>query len=104
MRYFIVLSIVFFTSCDYGSFDKDKRQIMAKDYIDLHLPQHARDFDIESFKEDTINYGPDSNFSHVIAYTLDYHFTDSINRVQKKKTTVLFTPGGHSIITSIDEP
>jgi len=104
MRYFIVLSIVFFTGCDYGSFDKDKRQIMAKDYIERHLSQHARDFDIESFKEDTINYMLDSNFSNVITYSLNYHFTDSVNRIQQKKTTVLFTPDGHSIITSIDEP
>lgn len=104
MRYFIILFVIFFTSCDYGSFDKDKRQIMAKDYVRWHLPPHSTDFDVTSFREDTSNNMLDSNFKRPIGYTLDYHFTDSSKQVQEKRVTVLFTPDGHSIITAIDQP
>ena len=104
MRYLIIISILFFSSCDYGSFDKDKRQIMAKDYVHWHLPSHSFDFDVNSFKEDTLNNMLDSNFKRPIAYTIDYHFTDSLNTVQQKTATVLFTPDGHSIITTINQP
>ena len=104
MRYLILFSFVFFSSCDYGSFDKDKRQIMAKDYVHWHLPPHSFDFDVNSFKEDTLNNMLDSNFKRPIAYTIDYHFTDSLNTVQQKTATVLFTPDGHSIITTINQP
>jgi hypothetical protein len=104
MRYLIILSVLFFASCDYGSFDKDKRQIMAKDYIHWHLPPHSNDFDVTGFREDTLNNMLDSNFKRPIAYTLDYYFTDSTRHVQQKKATVLFTPDGHSIITTINQP
>lgn len=104
MRYLIISFILFLTSCDYGAFDKDKRQIMAKDYVREHLPLHSTDFDVTAFKEDTLNQMLDSNFKHSISYLLDYHFTDSTNKVQQKKTTVLFTPDGHSIITAINQP
>lgn len=104
MRYIILLSVLFFSSCDYGSFDKDKRQIMAKDYVRWHLPLHSTDFDITSFKEDTINYMLDSNFKRPIAYTLNYHFTDSTDHIEQRTTTVLFTPDGHSLISTINQP
>jgi hypothetical protein len=104
MRYLVVAFVLFFTSCDYGTFDKDKRQIMAKDYIEWHLPPHSSNFDITAFREDTVSNMLDSNFKHPISYTLDYHFTDSTNEVQQKRTTVLFTPDGHSIITAINQP
>lgn len=104
MRYIIILSVLFFSSCDYGSFDKDKRQIMAKDYIHEHLPHHSTNFDVTAFREDTINNMLDSNFKRPIAYTLEYYFTDSTNQIQQKRTTVLFTPDGHSIITTISQP
>jgi hypothetical protein len=104
MRYIILLSVLFFASCDYGSFDKDKRQIMAKDYVRWHLPQHSTDFDVISFKEDTLNNMIDSNFKRPIAYTLNYHFTDSADHIQQRASTVLFTPDGRSIITPINQP
>jgi hypothetical protein len=104
MRYVIVLLAVFLTACDYGSFDKDKRQIMAKDYVREHLPPHATDFDITAFREDTLNSSPDSNFKRPIGYMLDYHFTDSTGRVQEERTVVVFTPDGHSIVNAIKEP
>jgi hypothetical protein len=104
MRYIIIFLLLFLASCDYGSFDKDKRQIMAKDYVGWHLPPHSTDFDVTSFREDTLNNMLDSNFKRPIGYTLDYYYTDSAKQVQQKKATVLFTPDGHSIITSINQP
>ena len=104
MRYIFFSCVLFFTSCDYGAFDKDKRQIMAKDYIEWHLPQHSSNFDITAFKEDTVRNVPDSNFKRAISYTLDYHFTNSTNQVQQKRTSVLFTLDGQSIITAMNQP
>jgi penicillin V acylase-like amidase (Ntn superfamily) len=104
MRYLLFVSILIFTSCDYGTFDKDKRQIMAKDYVEWHLPAHATGFDITAFHEDTLSNDIDSNFSHSLAYNLSYHFTDSSQHMQQKTTNVLFTPDGHSIITAINQP
>ena len=104
MRYSLVLLIVFLAGCDYGSFDKDKRQIMAKDYVRRHLPAHSGSFDVISFKEDTVKNMIDSNFRNPIAYTLHYQFIDSSNHIQDKVATVLFTPDGHSIITTIYQP
>jgi hypothetical protein len=104
MRYFFLVSIVFLSACDYGVFDKDKRQILAKDYVHSHLPPHVTNFDITSFREDTISNMLDSNFKHAIAYTLHYQFTDSLTHIQQRQTIVLFTPDGHSIITSIEKP
>ena len=104
MRYFIILVLIFLASCDYGSFDKDKRQIMAKDYVRWNLPPHSTDFDITSFSEDTLSSMLDSNFKRPIRYTLVYHFTDSTKNVLQKKATILFTPDGHSIITTINQP
>lgn len=104
MRYFILLLVLFFTGCDYGSFDKDKRQIMAKDYIHWHLPPHSTDFDVTAFKEDTLNNMLDSNFKRPIAYGIEYRYIDSTKQLQQKKATVLFTPDGHSIITAINQP
>jgi hypothetical protein len=104
MRYPFILTIAFLTSCDYGAFDKDKRQIMAKDYVEWHLPAHATEFDITAFHEDTVTNGIDSNFKHSLSYDVSYHFTDSTHQVQQKTTSVLFTPDGHSIITAINQP
>lgn len=102
MRYTILLLVVLLASCDYGSFDKDKRQIMAKDYIRSQLPSHSHDFDITAFREDTLNDSPDSNFKRPIAYTLNYSYTDSTGVLQTKTATVLFTPNGHSIISTLN--
>lgn len=77
---------------------------MAKDHVRWNLPPHSKDFDITSFREDTLNNQLDSNFKRPIAYRLEYHFTDSTDHVQEKITTVLFTPDGRSIITAIIQP
>ena len=104
MRYLFILSIVILAGCDYGSFDKDKRQIMAKDYVEWHLPPHSTDFNVTTFREDTLRNLPDSNFKEALGSTLDYHFTDSTHQVQQKRMTVLFAIEGHSIISAISQP
>lgn len=100
MRYTIILLILFLASCDYGSFDKDKRQILAKDKVRSKLPPHSTDFDITAFKEDTLTTWPDSNIKHPIRYTLNYKFSDSTNTLQSHKAEVIFAPDGHSIIAN----
>jgi hypothetical protein len=96
--FFIVLFFVLY-SCDDHRFDKDKRQIMAKDEIRYKL-RRARSFDITGFKEDTLTVYPDSLFKRPIRYTLDFVYQDSNKVLQKKKGVVIFTPDGRSIISS----
>ena len=100
---FLFLSIRIF-SCDYGSFDKDKRQIMAKDAVREQLPRRSKNFDVTAFREDTLNAFADSDFKRPIGYSLDYQFTDSTGQIQTKKAIVVFTPDGHSIVKVNSQP
>lgn len=100
MRYlFFCILLTAFFSCENPRFDKDKRQIIAKNEIRSKL-KRASSFDITGFKEDTLPASPDSIFKNPIRYTLDFVYKDSVNALQKKKGVVLFTPDGHSIISS----
>jgi hypothetical protein len=100
MRY-IFFSILFFVfySCENPRFDKDKRQLIAKDEIRNKL-RRARSFDITGFKEDTLSGFPDSLFKRPIRYTLDFVYEDSNKVLQRKRGTVIFTPDGRSVISS----
>jgi hypothetical protein len=91
--------LLVFCSCENPRFDKDKRQLIAKDEIRRKLVR-ARSFDITGFKEDTLLSFPDSAFKRPIRYTLDFVYKDSSNVLQKKKGVVIFTPDGNSIISS----
>jgi uncharacterized protein YcfL len=101
MRYQLLLVFVaiFVFNCESATFDMDKRQIVAKDVIRKKLSA-ARDFDIVSFKEDTLSSWTDSTFKQPIRYTLNFVYTDSTGVVQNKNGVVLFTPDGRSIITA----
>jgi hypothetical protein len=100
MRYLLFsLLVTGFYSCENPRFDKDKRQIIAKDEIRTKLHK-ARSFDITGFKEDTLLNYPDSAFKNPIRYTLDFVYKDSANVLQKKTGVVLFTPDGNSVISS----
>lgn len=96
--FFGVLLLAFF-SCENPRFDKDKRQIVAKNEISSKIPR-TLSFDITAFKEDTLLSYPDSTFKHPIQYTLDFVYKDSANVLQKKRGIVIFTPDGKSIINS----
>jgi len=101
MKFLLLFLSIYILSCDYGSFDKDKRQIMAKDAVRQQLPRHSRNFDITAFREDTLHNLPDSNFDRPLGYTLNYEYTDSTGQLQTKQATVVFTPEGHSVIKTI---
>ncbi|MGI8583695.1 MAG: hypothetical protein ACR2KX_15965 [Chitinophagaceae bacterium] len=100
MKYlFISVFLLAFFSCENRLFDKDKRQLIAKDEIRRKLIG-SRSFDITGFKEDTLSNFPDSTFKHPIRYMLDFVYKDSDNVLQKKRGIVIFTPDGNSIINS----
>jgi hypothetical protein len=94
-----VFLLVTFCSCENRRFDKDKRQIIAKDEIRSKL-HRARSFDITGFKEDTVRDYPDSAFKNPIRYSLDFVYKDSANQLQKKTGVVIFTPDGNSVIST----
>jgi len=97
--FLIIFFAPMFFSCENHRFDRDKRQIMAKDAIEnqLHSP---RAYDVTGFKEDTIETQSDSNFQKQVRYSLDIEYLDSNNILQKKEGIVMFTPDGQSIINS----
>lgn len=87
-----------FLSCENHRFDRDKRQIIAKDEIrnTLHRP---RGFDVTAFREDTVATENDSDFKKQIQYSLDIEYLDSNKVLQKKKGIVMFAPDGQSVIS-----
>ncbi len=95
---FCLFSFILF-SCDNPRFDKDKRQIMAKDEMFKKNPR-TTSFEITSFKEDTLQSWPDTAFKHPIRYSLGFIYKDSAKMWQRKSGTVIFTPDGNSIINS----
>lgn len=46
---YLYILILFISSCEAGNFDKDRRQIMAKDLIRSVVPR-TRSFDITGFR------------------------------------------------------
>lgn len=101
MRYtaFIFFGVLLL-SCDNGSFDKDKRQIAAKDAIREQLPRASHHFEITDFREDTLPAPGGPVFKQVIRYSLDFRYQDSAGRVQERTGYVFFTPDGKSLIQS----
>lgn len=91
-------------SCETTDFDKDKRQLVAKNVLYHKLPRAAKNFDIIRFKEDTLDYWTDSTFKRPIRYTMDFVYTDSTGAVQQQTGSVLFTPDGHSMIAAEVNP
>lgn len=96
---FFIGAAFVFSSCETAAFEKDKRQIAAKDAIREKLPR-ARNFDILHFREDTLSEWTDTLFKRPIRYTFDFIYTDSTGAVQNKTGIVLFTPDGRSMITA----
>jgi hypothetical protein len=85
-------------SCESKNFESDKRQIIAKDEIRNKIVR-GLDFDVVSFREDTLLRSVDSNFIKPILYTLDIVYKDS-GRLVQKKGLVLFTPTANQVISS----
>src|SRR4051794_1930476 len=78
-------------SCENTTFDKDKRQIAAKNAIHEKLPA-AKNFEILRFQEDTLSSWTASTFKQPIRYSLSFVYTDSIGIVHNNTGRVLFTP------------
>jgi len=98
----LVLSLLF-CQCETETFDKDKRQIAAKDAI-LNKLHRARDFEVTGFREDTLSSWGDSVLKQPIRYTLNFVYTDSTGSAQHKTGEVIFTHDGKSLVTAqIDE-
>ena len=99
MRYTLLsVFLLILFGCDSGSFDKDKRQIMAKDALRSSLPPRSKGFDIIDFKEDTLPSWQE--LEHPIQYSMNYVYTDSSGAVQQRHGLVIFTPDGRSIIST----
>jgi hypothetical protein len=98
---FVIVTVLLLISCESAGFDSDKRQIRAKDEIRAKLPPRSTDFDVESFKEDTLHNWPDSNFKDPLQYSLRYVFKDSSGNIHNENGRVLFTPDGKSVIQTI---
>lgn len=99
MRSILVIAFpLLLLSCETNAFDRDKRQIAAKDELRSKLPHGTTAFDITHFREDTLSGWPDTTFRRPIQYTLDFEYRDSLGVVQQKTGYVFFAPDGKSII------
>jgi hypothetical protein len=94
----VIVTVLFVYSCEPSGFEADKRQIRAKDEIRATLPARATDFDIASFREDTLHQWSDSNFKAPLRYFLEYSFKDSTGNTHHENGWVVFTPDGKSVI------
>lgn len=94
---FILIIIIF--SCENNSFDRDKRQLVAKNEIREKLG-NIQSFDITGFKEDTLHDYNDAAFQDAIRYKLNVAYKDSAGRLQNKEAFVIFTPDGKSLINA----
>jgi len=99
MRYiFFLFFPLLLASCEAASFDRDKRQIMAKDEVRSTLLPNAKGFDVTSFREDTLASWTDTLVKHPLQYTLDFIYTDSTGMLHQNTAHVIFTPDGKSIL------
>jgi len=96
----IVFAAVILASCETQRFDSDKRQITAKNEVREKIGR-VNNFDIISFREDTLTNNTDTNFIKTLQYTLDFIYTDSNNIIQRKKGLVIFTPVANQVIKCI---
>jgi len=100
MRFtFLLLFTVLIFSCENNSFDRDKRQLMAKSEIREKL-KNIEFFDITGFSEDTLHDWKDTTFKNPIRYNLNVKYKDSTGALQNKEAYVVFTPDGKSVISS----
>lgn len=99
MKYLPLLLLIALAACETHSFERDKRQVIAKDEIRRQL-RGFRGYTITNFREDTLKTWTDSVILHPIRYTLDFVYNDSVGNAQNKKAVVIFTPEGNAILQS----
>jgi len=95
--FFLILFLLLLTGCDNGSFEKDKRQIRAKDEIRNLLPPGAKNFDVEAFREDTLTSWKDM-LKRPIRYRIDFVYKNATGVLFQKTGEVVFTPDGRSVL------
>ena len=98
LRLFMIVVGLQLCSCENSSFDKDKRQIAAKNEIMARVPGPSSGFDITGFREDTVPASNCNSFEEVIRYTLHFTYKDSSGVLQQKTGQVLFAPDGKSVL------
>ncbi len=99
MRITLFLLAIVFYSCENHSFDRDQRQIIAKNEFRKML-HHNPTLDVISFNEDTLSSYPDTSFKQPIRYTINFSYKDSSGNRLSKTGEVIFTPNGNSILSS----
>lgn len=98
MKYLaLLISVSIFISCENHAFDRDKRQILAKDELRRMMPGN-RSITITRFYEDTLPSWPDSTFRRPIRYTLDFKYTDSTGMEQSRQGIFIFSQQGNAVI------
>ncbi len=99
MKYLPLVFLLALAACETHSFDRDKRQIIAKDEI-RRLLRGFHGYSITNFKEDTLQTWTDSVIIHPIRYTLNFVYNDSVGNAQNSKAVVIFMPEGNAILRS----
>jgi hypothetical protein len=99
MKYLPLVFLLVLAACDTHSFERDKRQIIAKDEIRRQL-RGFHGYSITNFREDTLQTWTDSVIIHPIRYTLNFVYNDSTGNPQNSKAVIIFTPEGNAILRS----
>jgi len=97
MKILLLLLLTLSIGCEAKLFDNDNRQITAKNQVFAQLGR-VKNFDISSFREDTVVTNIDPNYSKALQYTLTFSYEDSTNKNINNKAFVFFTPDGKSVI------
>ena len=100
MKIVFALIVIIFFSCETNSFDKDKRQIMAKDAIRRKVRGDRSSFTVTGFKEDTLLTYSDTIIKKPLRYTLYFTQQDSAGQLLQHTGIALFTNRGNSLISS----
>jgi hypothetical protein len=93
----IIVLVLF--ACNSAGFERDERQIIAKDIIRKKIP-YSHSFDVVSFRQDTVLNWPDDNIKSPVSYTLEITYQDSTDAFISKKAIVIFTPVGNTVLSS----
>lgn len=98
--FLLAFAALLLVGCESANFDKDKRQIAAKNAIREMLPPTAHNFDVTAFGEDTLAHWTDTLLKHPIRYNLAFVYTDATGKVQSKSGFAVFAPDGKSLLTA----
>jgi hypothetical protein len=98
MHSILLIFLFMLWGCESNSFDKDKRQIAAKDEVRSTLPPDVRNFDITGFREDTLVSWTKALIKHPIQYTIDFTYSNATGTRHQNTAHIIFTSDGKSIL------